>query len=277
MVLMLVLSCQNDFDEWNDTNQRNITFDINIYSFFDDYLCLSDEDFIKGFSKPLNSLDRIRLSCYCYDMNDSLVQYTYLLSNTITKATIQQRHLLKESKYRFEIFADLVWYDSSVDYYETWYQLGVKDINSFYLFCLQPDSMHYRNIVKHKTIYSTADNNKVVVNLNPITINGYCILSNLQDIEMINGYYGYNESFYINSMFGRKRSIHSYSYFPNKRNRIVIPITTAAINDTISLKIKRIILNDVDSTYIYITNPENKCFVSEIDCKTLIQESCVYY
>lgn len=274
---VLVLSCQDDFDEWNDTDQRTISFDISTASFFEDYLFLSGGIYSKGYNAPLESTHRIRLTCYCYDKNDSLILSTKSLLNGTKNERLQLRHLMKDQEYRFEFLCDVVKYDKAVDYYESWFQLGTNDINSFYLFCFQPDSIHAHNIVKHATLYATPDNNNVSVSLKPITINGYCVLSNLQGVEMVNGYYAYNESFYLDKMFGRKRSTHTYSYMPKGANQIVIPVTTGAIADTLSIKVKRIILNDVDSTFIYIHNPENKCFVSEIDCKTLKQKSCVYY
>lgn len=275
--VLMVMSCQDNFDEWNDTSQRAISFEIKNEDFFEDYLSSHNGTYIKGLNIPLESSFRIRLTCYCYDKHDSLIQYKYFLSNEVKDVSLQLRHLKKEQEYRFEFFCDVVKYDKAVDYYESWFQLGTRDINTFYMFCFQPDSIHSHNIVKHATVYATPNNNKVTIFLNPITVNGYFVFSNLQDVELLGGYYEYNESFYINGMSGRKRSSYSYKFLPNGRNQIVIPITIGAISDTLSVKVRRVILNDIDSTFIDIFNPENKCFVSEIDCETLKQKLCVFY
>lgn len=241
------------------------------------YLTQTSDNYTKGLNSALDSLHKFRLTCYCYDIKDSLIQYKHSLVDGFNPVTLQLRHLMRDHEYRFEFLCDVVKYDKFVDYYESWFQLCTENLNSFYLFCFQPDSIHSNNIVRHSTIYAKPENNNISVLLKSITVNGYCILSNLKDVEMINGFYGYNESFYIDKMSGKKRSTHSFSYLPKGENKIILPITTGAISDTLSLKVRRVILNKIDSTYIYIKNPDNKCFVSEIDCKSLKQESCIYY
>lgn len=272
----LAVSCQDNFDEWNDTNQRTISFKISTEDFFRDYLTMYNGIYTKGLYFPLESSYRFRISCYCYDKHDSLIQYKHYLSNDAREVLLHLRHLKKEQEYRFDFFCDAVRYDKTVDYYESWFQLGTNNINTFYLFCFQPDSVHSHNIVKHATVYAAPNNNTVPIALNPITINGYVVFSNMQDVEMLDGYYEYNESFYLNGMSGRRRSAHSYKYLPNGKKQIVIPLTMGAISDTLFIKVKRVMLSNIDSTFIEILNPENNCFVSEIDCKTLKQKLCVY-
>lgn len=277
MFALAVASCQDNFDEWDDTDQRRITFDICTDGFFDDFLSMSDDGYLKGITYPIDGNHKIRISAYCYDSDGNLVQNLHELMDGIGTKSITFFHLQKDQDYRFEFFADVVENDMTVDFYESWFQLGTENINNFYLFCFQPNNVHQYNIVRHSTLYVKPENNTLIVSLNPITVNGYCVLSNLQGIERVNGYYGYNESFFINSLTGRKWGAHEYSYLIGDYRNIVIPITTGAISDTISIKIKHVMLNEVDSAYVYIKNPENKPFVSEIDCQTLKMKSCVYY
>lgn len=277
IIALLSVSCQDNFDELNDTDQRFVSFEVSTEGFFEDFLESSNGTYIKGHTNDLGPSYRIRVTCYCYDQTGNLAHHSYLLTNRIGKESILLKHLLKDQKYRFEFLADIVKFDKAVDYYESWFQLGYENINDFYLFCFQPDSTQIHNIVRHATVYAVPDNKNISVIFTPITVNGYCILSNLHEVEMVSGYYGYNESFYVNNMSARRRSTQSYRYLPNGKSQIVIPVTTGAINDTLSVKVKRIMYNDIDSTYIYIKNPDNKCFVSEIDCKTLKQKTCVYY
>lgn len=277
MFALAIVSCQDNFDEWKDTNQRRITFDICNDDFFDDFLSMPDDGYLKGIIYPIESNHKIRLSAYCYDTDGNLVQNTHVLMDGIGTTSITFFHLQKDYEYRFEFFADVVEADQAVDYFESMFQLGTENIDKFYLLCFQPNSLHPYNIVRHSTLNTKPENNTLKVSLDPITVNGYCVFSNLQQIERINGYYGYNESFFLNLMSGRKRSTHEYSYMVGDNRNIVIPITTGAISDTISIKIKRVMLNKVDSAYVYIKNPENKPFVSDIDCQTLKMKSCKYY
>ena len=273
----LFISCQDDFDEWNDTEQRRITFDVCTDGFFDNFLSMLDGGYSIGTTQALDCNLKVRISGYCYDMDGNMVQNLHVLKDEMGSTSITFLHLLKDHVYRFVFFADVVESDFAVDYYEFWFQLGIDNIDNFYLFCFQPSSAHQNNIVRHASLYAKPENNKVNVTLDPLTVNGYCVLSNLQDIERVSGFYGYNESFFINSMSGRKRGVHNYSYIVGDEKQIVIPITAGAISDTISVKIKRVVLNLVDSAYVFIRNPDNKPFVSEIDCQTLKMKSCVYY
>ena len=273
----VVVSCHENFDELNNTDQRRITFDVCTDGFFDNFLSMSNGEYSKGIAHTLDGNHKIRVSGYCYDMDGNVVQNTQELMNGVWTKSITFFHLQKDHQYRFEFFADVVENNMAVDFYESWFQLGIENIERFYLFCFQPNNLHLNNIVRHSTLYAKPENNTLVVSLEPITVNGYCVLSNLQNIERVNGYYGYNESFFINSMSGRKRSTHEYSYMVGDNKNIVIPITTGTISDTVSVKIKRVMLNKVDSADIYIRNPENRPFVTDIDCQTLKIKSCVYY
>lgn len=277
MFALVIASCQDNFDEWNDTDQRRITFDISTDGFFDDFLSMSDEGFLKGIPQTIEINRKIRVSGYCYDMDGSLVQNLTMLMDGMGTKPITFLHLWKDHEYRFEFFADVVETYMAVDYYESWFQLGNESINNFYLFCFQPNITHKYNIVRHSTMYAKPENNQLAVSLEPITVNGYCVLSNLLDVERVDGYYVYNESFLISSMSGRKRSIHNYGYIVKDNKNIVMPITTGAISDTVTVKIKRVMLDKVDSSFVYIKNPENKPFVADIDCQTLKMKSCVYY
>lgn len=270
-------SCRDNFDEWNDTDQRRISFDICTDGFFDDFLSALDEGYQKGIVYPIEDNQIIRLSAYCYDKEGNLVQNSQKLMDGLGTKSITFFHLQKDDEYRFEFFADVVEADQAVDYFETVFQLGTENINKFYLFCFQPKSLHQYNIVRHSTLRAKPGNNTMAVSLKPVTVNGYCVLCNFQDIERVNGYYAFNESFFINSMSGRMRSSRDYSYKIGGEKNIVMPITTGAISDTVLLKIKRVMLDKVDSSYVFIDNPQNKPFVTEIDCQTLKMKSCVYY
>lgn len=275
--VFVLASCQDNFDEWNDTEQRRITFDISTDGLFDNYLSMTDEGYLKGCTKSIDGDYKIRVSGFCYDTDGKLIQNSYKLADRIGTESITFFHLLKDHEYRFEFLTDVVETDTAVDFYESWFQLGTDNIDNFYLFCFQPNDIHRYNKVSHATLYAIPENNTLKVSVQPITVNGYCELTNLQNIERVNGYYGYKESFYLNSMTGRMRGNHAYSYIVGDNKKFVIPITTGTVSDTISIKIKRVILNKVDSVYLFIRNPENKPFVSDIDCQTLKMKSCVFY
>ena len=277
LFLMLLLSCQDNFDEWNDTDQRRIVFDISTVNFYDDLLNVSGNTFIKGTPSSLEPSHRIRISCYCYDSDDNLVQQCYTLVQGFGTESIMLQHLQKNQNYRFVFIADVVKYDESVDFYELWFQLGVQDVNSMYLFCVQPDSIPANNVVRYKTLLAKPENNHLQIQMDPLTVNGYVVLSNLSNVEMVSGYYIYNESFFIETMKGKKRSAQAFSFLPKGRDQLIVPITTAAISDIISFKLKRVALSREDSTYFQIENPQNSAFSVEIDCATLKPKPCVYY
>lgn len=277
MLALAVVSCRNNFDEWNDTDQRRITFDICTDGFFDDFLSKSDDGYVKGIIYPIEGNRRMRVASYCYGADGNLVQSSHKLLEGMGTNSITFYHLQKDAEYRFEFFADIVEADQTVDYFESVFQLGTENIGKFYLFCFQPNSRHQYNIVRHSTLYVKPENNTLAISLEPITVNGYCVLSNLQGIERVNGFYGYNESFFVNTMSGREIGTFDYSCMVGDNRNVVLPITTGAISETITVKVKRVILDKVDSSYVFIKNPDNRPFVSDIDCQTLKMKSCVYY
>lgn len=275
--MLLVVSCQDNFDEWEDTDQRSITFDIHTEDFFDDFLASSGTDFVMGPNLSLQPTHRLRVACYCYDAADSLVQYKYSLRNNMGTESISLRHLDKNQTYRFELFTDVVRHDDAVDFYETWFPLGTENLSTAYLFCFQPDSIPEHNIVRHQTLSLQPANNKVEVRLDPFTVNGYCILSNLQSVDYVSGYWGIYDSFFIKDKGLRHATTYNYQIRPKAKQREVIPVTLGAVSDIFLIKVRHVALNEIDSAYFQVKNPENRPFVLDIDCATLKQKSCVYY
>lgn len=271
------VACKENFDELTDTDQRNISFEVSTEGFFDDFFDLPGLEPTYISSKyELDSGHKFRMSCYCYNDNDSLIASVFSLVNAPTQTTLKLPHLFKDKEYRFDIFADIVKYDKALDFYESWFHLETSTINSLYLLNMQTNEIPQHNILRHATITSKPENNTIPMKLEPITVNSYCILSNIGDTEWVRGEISYNTSFYIKSMSARSRQSYEFSYINKGEKRIIIPFTTPAIQDTVIIQIKRTLLNKTDEIEIPIINYNNQPFVADIDCKSLNLISCEF-
>lgn len=273
-----LVACKDNFDELHDTDQRYITFEVTTEDFFDDFFNLPQAGETPDNSKYVLDLDyRIRLSCYCYDNNDSLVSKSSLLVNDVDKGFLNITHLTKDTVYRFYIFADVAKNDKALEYYESWFHLETSSIDSFYLLNLQTNGDPHHNILKLATITAVPENNIIPVKLEPISVNSYCIFTNVSDTEWISGEITYSSSFYVKSLSTRSRESHKFSHINDGQNKIIISITYPSIQDTVNIQIKRTLLNNVEEMEIPIINYDNKPFVTEIDCKSLNLTSCEFY
>ena len=115
-VLMLA-SCHNDFDEWNDTEQRHVLFTFNTDSLFAKLLCYDGDYYIPRVD-TLPPDCRLRITAYCYDYTADLVYSEHVFTSLHTDRQIKIRHLLRGNTYRFVFVADVVRYSSDLDYYE---------------------------------------------------------------------------------------------------------------------------------------------------------------
>lgn len=276
--LSVLVSCKDNFDELKDTDQRYISFEIYTEDFFDDFFYLPTNDMTQGKEKyELDSDHKIRLSCYCYDDANNLVGSSSILVNELNQSTLKIFHLIKDREYRFEIFADIVKFDKAVDYYESWFHLEYSSIDSFYIINLLTDEIPQHNILRHITVNATPENNIVPVKLDPITINSYCILSNIEYVEWVSGKISCSMSIFIESMKARSKKSLEFSYINKGQKKIIIPFTTLSIQDTVMMQLTRVMLNNTDKIDIPIINQGKRPFVTDIDCKSLTLTSCVFY
>ena len=68
---MVIVACKDDFDELCDSNQRRITFQVDVSHLFDNVLVQQQDGFSLGSTFSLDETQRLRLTSYCYDINDS--------------------------------------------------------------------------------------------------------------------------------------------------------------------------------------------------------------
>lgn len=271
------VSCKDDFDELEDTDQRSITFEIYTDDFFEDFFDLPSSKDVQTNSKYILDFDhKIRLSCYCYNHNDSLVSVNSTLISNMSKSFIKIAHLVKDTEYRFEIFADVAKIDKTLEYYEAWFHLETASIDSFFLLNMRNSEDPHHDILKHAAVNTIPENNIVPIRLSPISVNSYCIFSNADETEWISGEITYSNSFFVKSMATRSRKSQKFNHINDGQENIIIPFNMASIHDTVNFQLRRIMLNKTDSLKFSIINRNNQHIVTSIDCRTLTQTSCEF-
>lgn len=186
--LFLLASCERDFDEIADTQQRHINFIFNTDGLFTDVLSKTNDGYslTKLMSLPTDYL--LRITAYGYDLSDSLIFTKTILLDDLTRQSLKVRHLLKSEEYRFIFVADIVKSDPYVDYYETWFQLGTKRWSDFYVYSEQRHDEASLNCMASSRMIISPDNQDVEVNFKSITYNGFCVFENLEGVDRLSGY-----------------------------------------------------------------------------------------
>lgn len=276
---MVITSCEKDFDELNDTNQRHIVFSFKTDSLFSHVLHNKDTYFMGG----LNSLEqdyRLRITAYCYDLNDNLLFSDRLILRGLDDwQSVKLRHLDKEATYRFVFVADIVKYDSFVDFYETWYQLGTKKWTDFYIYADNRDDNALNNIIGFHSLEEQPTNQMIEVDFKPIFYNGFCIFNNMDSIDRLSGYVAYCSSFKLSTLEWQRRNSRAYSFdYSNVKEKVIVkPISLSFADSLITVKLRTTTLHSVDSAFIDIYNKERRPFVATFDCNKRELTNCKFY
>lgn len=281
-VLMLICTataCQDDFDELEDTNQRHVVFTFNTDSLFADILYAEGGNFYLKAMDKLPSDYRLRITAYCYDSKDSLYYTEKIITNE--KVCMQQmkiRHLQKNETYRFVFVADVVKYDPYVDYYETWFQLNTDYWSDFYIYSDQRNEDAEKNIMGTATMQLKPNNQSCEILFVPITYNGFCVYDNLENVDRLSGAVRYNFSFWLKTLKWWWSDLLAYEFdYRNPQGRIVKPISLSHSDSIISVMLRSMRIEGVDSLQIDIPNSGRRPFVAAFNCERMELDTCLFY
>ena len=277
-LLAACLACQDDFDELKDSSQRQITFTLDTSDFFDHVLVASNGGYRLGAAASIDADYRLRLTGYCYDRSDSLVQRQSLLASQLGKQSVSFAHLLNSETYHFVFVADVVRHDPYVDYYEKWYQMSTQHWADFYIYTSDDSDVPAYNAASLATVDASPDNQTLDVALRPITYNGYCVLTNYEGIDRLAGNVWAVMSFRLRTLgWQRRTAAHPFDYVYPKETALTIPAAFCYADSVVNVKLKTYTVAGVDSVVFDLPNESRRPFVAVFDCQKLELTDCKYY
>ena len=278
IIAVCLMACQKDFDEVADTNQRHIDFLVDTSNLLSDVLFAQGSTFRLEVTDSITTHHRIRLTAYCYDATGAFVATQHNIAESLGQAKMTFRHLLKDTSYHFVFLADVVRTNDYMEYQETWYQLSTKRHDTAYLFSNAMSSTVAENVLKYATINMEPDNQSVNVLLQPVTYNGFIVLTNTNDISKLSGTYSYSASLSTEDLTARKSAESTFvSLFAN--GSVVLWPVTLTQNDAelqFSLDISTSAKGKQIATQV-ITLGERRPFVVSFDCSSLQITDIKYY
>ena len=273
--LSVVMSCQPDFDEINDTTQRNITFTFSTSGMFSQVLEMKDGEFEKGrsFSLPENMCTRI--SSYCYDTSDSLIDRRMSRIRANEDISLTFRHLQKDSIYHFVFFADFVKQDEHLEY-ETWFQLGYDKYDSFYLFLGTQYEDPALNVLMYAELNDSPANQTVFVELDPIVNNGYVVLENVEGIEHLSGELKYPAIILVDNLTAMAVNNQSFNNIMPTTS-IYIPLSVPYTSDMLVFNLKKTRFDEEKSVSFKDISLKYFPCVVVVDCNTMSLSNIIRY
>lgn len=266
-----MVACKDDFDEIKDSNMRHINFTLDTTNVFDSVLVRQSGDiFAYGAPAKLGTDYRLRVTAYCYDSNDSLLQRQTMMEDVLSMVYLTFHHLDKEKDYHFIFVADVVKYDPYVDFYEVWYQVDSRNRKNFYMFSDSRNEHPQQDVVYMGQYTSKPSNQSVDVGMAPLTYNGYCVFINTDKIDRLTGYAAYVNTFRLSSKAWLTRSslAYEYTYYRPTETSITLPLNLCYADSVIYVKAKTTTLFGTDSLIVNIHNKARRPFVLTIDCET---------
>jgi len=277
IMLFCLVSCERNFDEIADTDQREVTFHVSLENFFSDVLVHNNEDFFFGDNSCLDAQHRIRVTMHCFDDKGELVEKSTIFTTLDDEPTVTIKHLDKNRQYSFIIMADVVKYNTDIDFYETWYQLKTSKWNEFYLTALVRDASAIQNTFHRSVFQLYPDNQDMKIELTPATNNGYVLFVNPGYITKVSGTVLLYQSLYAHNLHGITRVYHTYEIPKQDGAFSTLPITATTPDDVIQFKVITQFGSQKDSIVRNISNVNHRPFVVAVDCQDLSAIKCVYY
>lgn len=271
LFLLMLSSCQKDFNELLDSNQRYVEFTFNTDSLFAKYLYCYNGTYYFPQIDTLRPEFCLRITAYCYDYADQLLYSGNIFTSVHTEQKMRIMHLLKDETYRCVFLADIVEYDSQVDYLENWFQLGTDSWNSFYLFSTYRHDNAIYDVVGMSTVLVLPNNQSSEVSFTPITYNGYCVFTHTELVQSahIVGF----DSFRLQTLQGLLTSGGYGLDLSEIVGEYIRPVSMSNADKDIQIAL----VTETDTTLLNLVNANCRSFVATINCETKQIDHCDYY
>lgn len=270
-------ACEPNFDEIRDTDQRSVTFEVDVSNMFANVLVPEGDGFVLGDNSGLDDRHRVRVTVRCYDLAGQLVDRVTLFTTMDARPEIRIRHLDKNQEYQFVFLADVVEFYSEDNFYETWYQLNDKTIENFYITAFERVDTAKYNVILNKILELYPDNQKVEITMAPLSYNGFFLFTNSDGIAALSGNYGYYESLRVLTSDGISRDTIHYELSLTDPSKMVIPLTASYADDVVSLRIRKRMSAGTATILRTLSNPSHKPFVATVDCGSMNIVNYVFY
>lgn len=271
-----ISACEPNFDEIRDTDQRSVTFEVDVSNMFANVLVPEGDGFVLGDNSGLDDHHRVRVTVRCYDLAGQLVDRATLFTTMDARPEIRIRHLNKNQEYQFVFLADVVEFYSEDNFYETWYQLNDKTIENFYITVFHRNDTAKYNVVSHSIMNLCPENQIVVTDMSPVTYNGYIVFTNYENKDKIEGYTGCYQLLRVYSMQGKNIKGSHYEYGNLSDNKVMVPVTATLADNTVLLDVHVRAGNQSDSTECSFQT-SHRPFVATVDCQELKVVDCTNY
>ena len=171
---------------------------------------------------------------------------------------------------------DIVKKDEKVKYYEQWLQLGSKYYEDFHLFSYNYSEYPQENLLFLSNGIYYADNQEEPIELEQLTYNGYCILTNVKSVAKVEGAISYPNAYYLNSREFDSRYSHKFQYDNKTADTIVIPISAIYFN-AMRITIKTRSGQRTDSVTNNLWNSNHLPFVATFNMTNLTETTYTTY
>ena len=277
LLALALQACERNFDELQDSDQRHIDFRISVDDLFSDVLICTDGQYALMQSKTIGAEEQLRVSVYCYDEAGNLVVSSSVLRDDLTTVSTRVKHLCKNQTYHFVFLADIVRRDEALGYIENWYHLQTTDHSLSYLLCNDFQKSAADNVIRHFAANLTPANQSVEVRLQPVTRNGFLVLTHTDDIFQFDVSFSLSKSLTLKDMLTRKReSVVMRTTFPDGAD-VVVPFTATLADDAIPVNIEIMTNNSSELSSLIIENEADRPVVIVYDCnKKQITDKRVY-
>jgi len=270
LMSLCLIACQKNFDELADTDHREVTFTFNTSGYLDSILMpTAGGSYAVGGPDTIDSDHAIRMVGYCYNQNNELVKKQTSFGDLQHNIELKFNHLDRNIEYHFLFLADVVTFNTETDYYELWFHLLTDKLDDFYIVSYDGYDEPAYNVLLSAVLDVTPLNQTVKITMNQKTYNGYCILTNLDDMSAIDYSALYYQTYKIIDMSGISRVLHNNHKTLNGESELVYPLTISYADKSTTLKIVNKFGETQQTGTVRINNENCRPFVARINCATI--------
>lgn len=268
LVTCVLYACGDDFDENTDSAMQTISVSVNPQGWYDEVLLLTD-DGCEIRKAPLTTDEKhlLRITGFCYNNNDSLLATNEVLSSDVEKVELKFQRIHRTEYCHIVVLADVVRRDYAAGYEENWVFLSRDKFSELTILSMEPLEPSSYNALYAGYIDVIPANQRVELDMQKVSINGYFKISTRTPYEEFYGNIKYPCRFSAKTFENTTLQGREFRAPADFEGDILFPVSATIFGENISISYytqNKLYKKTTQNHSLY--NKGHRPFLISVDC-----------
>lgn len=268
LVVSIVCSCGEDFDEKTDSALQSISVSVHPQDWYDEILIMTTSGCEKKIIPLITDEDHLlRVTGYCYNSNDSLLSTSEIVSKAKEDVVLTFRRVPITEYCHIVVLADLVRKRSATSYEENWSYLNRRNYSELSVLSMGTSESSEYNALYVSHVDAIPNNQQIELNMQKVSYHGFFRIISHSQCNELYGSIKYPNRFSAKTLQNTTMQGYEFSAPYQFEGELLFPVTAIGFGEELSVSYSaEYKYNNIVVHNHKVANKDYRPFFLTIDC-----------